>query len=164
MKCRFKVNYIIRALLPASLLSLLLTASLISVKAHADDIDIYAVNSSQNMLLLFDTSLSMAKLEYFDPGEYDPNFIYPKSNNGYDPESIYVGMDKILGLIPLADGSSDTEINSIKRYRINRDNVYCSKVLDAIDQQGVFRSESLSLADQLLAFINFFTFKRKHQL
>ncbi|WP_276682590.1 pilus assembly protein [Thalassolituus oleivorans] len=159
MKCRFKVNYIIRALLPASLLSLLLTASLISVKAHADDIDIYAVNSSQNMLLLFDTSLSMAKLEYFDPGEYDPNFIYPKSNNGYDPESIYVGMDKILGLIPLADGSSDTEINSIKRYRLNRDNVYCAKVLDAIDQQGVFRSESLSLSDQLLAFINFFSSK-----
>ena len=68
MKCRFKVNYIIRALLPASLLSLLLTASLISVKAHADDIDIYAVNSSQNMLLLFATSLSMAKLEYFVSG------------------------------------------------------------------------------------------------
>ncbi|MBQ0727228.1 MAG: hypothetical protein KBT77_07755 [Thalassolituus oleivorans] len=105
---------------------------------NADDIDIYAVNSSQNMMLLFDTSLSMAKLEYFDPGEYDPSFIYPKSNNGYDPESIYVGMDSLLGLVPMDDGSSDTEININKKYRINRENVMCSDVLTAVDSLGKF--------------------------
>ncbi len=106
--------------------------------SFADDIDIYAVNRTQNLLMLFDTSLSMSRLENFDPGEYNPDFIYPKSNNGFDPDSVYVGTSDLLGLVELSDGSTDTEINVNKLYRINSDNVHCPAVTDALATSGVY--------------------------
>ncbi|TNC91111.1 MAG: hypothetical protein CSH36_11360, partial [Thalassolituus sp.] len=121
--------------------ALILGASLMVAAVQpsfADDIDIYAVNRTQNLLMLFDTSLSMSRLENFDPGEYNPDFIYPKSNNGFDPDSVYVGTADLLGLVELSDGSTDTEINVNKLFRIDSDNVHCPAVTDALATSGVY--------------------------
>ncbi|MDF1762264.1 MAG: PilC/PilY family type IV pilus protein [Oleibacter sp.] len=132
-----------------------LTAFIIVIAgtAHADDIDVYAVNQNQNLLFVFDTSLSMGNLEYYQPGAvYDPNFEYPMSSNGYDPDSIYINKEGFLSKITDAingsgssldgRGSTDTEINSIKVARISRENVMCSQILNEIDEFGVYNSKN----------------------